>query len=923
MTFRSIILLAVLYLSSGAASAQTSDLLKDLLGGAGGGLSVPQSGTGGGVEGLLEGLEILGQIVPGGQTGEVSRAAPQGDLLRAQSCSEPLSNPLIDGVVVSLLNQPITDLQGGETASVIPQFKIIMSLLPDDPCSLRVKLLFTAWMDALDGGAYSQAYEVTDALLPDLEQDRSAINLLGHLVRAVLLAFQQRNSEALAAFEALQEPVARTFGATSRLALTVQGSLNDVRLQRADEARDMNVAPFAQGGEVSASDDSPYHHLLADVLALKATSQAALDANDPYQCIVMIGEGEARLRIGEAAAALSLFDEALGVASQCRQFAKQSNFLAAWARHYMGLAHMHLGDLDAAGDALIAAQAQIETQRGPRSPLRLKNLRAQAELAALQNDPDSSLMHLSVAHDALEQWLGGQIRAVATRGQRRRIVALQSEQMDLALNLAIRFAEHAPLQEFAARTLLTFKGVQTEEDIAFERLMRSASDAKSRGLAEKIATLRTNFVTAEMGRLSGVPGAGDTSTRLAAALAQAEAEFSKANDLYRDQLNTRRVTLSDVRQDLAAKGMDLVEYKRIQNRDPGALRTGFEPHHWVAVVITAGEVRSIDLGKTTWVDKSIEQFQDPRFHLRLQIGDPDVGAQNRGSMAYLHASLIEPLGLTQDRVVLATDHNLGLVPFHGLIDSAGAHWPLDIGVAVSLTFSGRQLLAKSQSACRPGVLAVGGLEYDPAGKLEELVGTAKELEVLGALSRRSQLPFTALMGLAADKAALFDADLPCILHLATHGSLEHGSYSKWAADGLAPNNSGALDRPGAVAQLALSNANAPGNDGYLSALEAQSMALEGSKLVALGACDTALGVPEVGEGLHGFTRAFQIAGAQYVLAARYTVRDDLAQQFYETFYRHLFSTSDMDVAAAYRATLQELIANSDTTDWRAFTLYGI
>src|SRR4051812_49243906 len=67
-------------------------------------------------------------------------------------------------------------------------------------------------------------------------------------------------------------------------------------------------------------------------------------------------------------------------------------------------------------------------------------------------------------------------------------------------------------------------------------------------------------------------------------------------------------------------------------------------------------------------------------------------------------------------------------------------------------------------------------------------------------------------------------------------------------------------------------------------LEAQDLNLEGTELVVLSACETALGQIDYGEGVSGLVRALRTAGARNVLVTLRPVSDPGAADFMQRFY---------------------------------------
>jgi CHAT domain-containing protein len=152
-----------------------------------------------------------------------------------------------------------------------------------------------------------------------------------------------------------------------------------------------------------------------------------------------------------------------------------------------------------------------------------------------------------------------------------------------------------------------------------------------------------------------------------------------------------------------------------------------------------------------------------------------------------------------------------------------------------------------------------------------LSGTLQEARSIQSLFPEASV----LTGTAASEAALKRVDAPRILHIATHGFFLQ---------------SGAIASPLLRSGLALSGANlnpAGDEDGILTALEASSLNLWGTKLVTLSACDTGIGEVKNGEGVYGLRRAFLLAGAETLVMSLWPVSDSVTREVMTTYYTGL------------------------------------
>jgi CHAT domain-containing protein len=399
---------------------------------------------------------------------------------------------------------------------------------------------------------------------------------------------------------------------------------------------------------------------------------------------------------------------------------------------------------------------------------------------------------------------------------------------------------------------------------------------------------------------------------------------------------------------------------------------------WVIPPQGRGMVGLIDLGEAAPIEATVQAVR------RLLAAAPQALAgqneaaaerQLRRALDGLARRLLHPLAEHVGKAthwILSPDAALWLVPWCALPLGDGAYAVEKH--RISYVVSGRDLVRRPDPVTGKGAVVLADPDFDlcpartakakdpalvmrgllPGAQLPRfarLPGTAQEARAVAPLLERyaGQQP-AVRTGQEAREEAFKALRRPRVVVLSTHGYFLE-DQDKAVAPALSGLESrglklAGLDRPrpkGEKVQvlenpllrcgLALAGANQRdrvpegAEDGILTGLEIVGCDLRGTELVVLSACETGLGKVNVGEGVAGLRQAFQLAGAQAVVATLWQIPDTETTELMKSFFTHL--AAKRGKAEALRRAQLDIIKQRRAKGkaahplyWAAFTLTG-
>jgi CHAT domain-containing protein/Flp pilus assembly protein TadD len=713
-------------------------------------------------------------------------------------------------------------------------------------------------------------------------QNNTTVSTMNNL--AVLYRMQGRYKEAEPLYEEALETNVKTLGA--RHPETILDARNLASLYLAEGRYDESEKLFRATVEASRAALGPLHELT--LLCLNGLANLY----------------HSQLRDSQAE---SLYQEAL---EGSRKSLGPNHPETLTILGNLGLVYRSEGRYADAEETLRQSVQGLSEQLGDSHPDVLDDRLALTTVLIDRNKPADAVAQLQQIEPRLLRWIGQELYATEGGEVRRSLVSSRENFQDAVLTLALSDDDGAA-RRLAASVILRFKFLEGEEEAYLARVARRSQDPRVKTLAEDIKRLRSTVAVAAQKK----SGSFDQTLQQ---LENKQRMLGAVSQDYKDHLRVQASNLDDEQSTLPADAV-LVEFRQFRPMDFKTGKLG-EPHF--AAMLLSGH-------------------SDPVF---ADLGPIRNLPSDDMTTASLYQKLFSPFDqriATANTVYVVPDGVLNLVSFFGLKLADGRY--LGERNQLHQLQTGRDILRSGRDATVRGLLALGGINFDAGdagaarkdkGKVSDdrgldrsaitrasrtfrdgfakLPRSRDEVNEIGETYRLMRKDEVAEVWLGADasKSRLMSLKSPPrVLHLATHAFYLEGETQE----------------PMLLSGIALAGANreltGADTDGILFALEAQGLNLDGTELVVLSACDTALGHIDYSEGVFGLARALRIAGARNVLVTLWKLDDGEARDFMMHFYKIWLSQPQSDPARALRDTQLLYLKEARSRDPRIWAPY--
>jgi CHAT domain-containing protein/tetratricopeptide (TPR) repeat protein len=504
------------------------------------------------------------------------------------------------------------------------------------------------------------------------------------------------------------------------------------------------------------------------------------------------------------------------------------------------------------------------------------------------------------------------VEALAAVRQRMDVTfAVQSEKEQLAMTRVYREYLDAMLsrtneqnREAAQRQAIAWKGAVFRR----QRLVRSLrnTDAATKALFDEFASAASRLAALVHHREAHPEAVAERDNQIAALARRVEGLEAKV---------ARMTTIEDDTAELLKlpEGAALVDLHRYRAVRPPAARRGrwIEENRYIAFVRRGEGSSVIDLGPAMPIETALAAWRkDQRF----------ATEHGRALRDLVWRPIEAALSGDINVVLISPDGALGTLPFAALpLKDGGSGYLIEryafaalpmpsmmTGVTRTTRGDGMLLVGEidfdqdGQSSTSPAAVASQTLRARSGARWERLSGAAAEISDVSGIYRGRVEKLTA--SAATKDAFTAAASGKRFVHLATHGF-----FTDSADSGVDPAMLSGLCLAGANVVPAIApDGTVKHGGGILTAAEVAQLDLAGTQTVVLSACETGLGTAASGEGLLGIQRAFQIAGAQSVVASLWKVDDGATRELMRRLYRQMIEFGRPAPAALRQAPLEML-----------------
>jgi tetratricopeptide (TPR) repeat protein/CHAT domain-containing protein len=479
-----------------------------------------------------------------------------------------------------------------------------------------------------------------------------------------------------------------------------------------------------------------------------------------------------------------------------------------------------------------------------------------------------------------------------------------------------------------ANVVLASKGLVSDEIYARRKPVIDGKDPMTMSLWQSIIAVQK-----QQSRLF-VEGPGKDASRYATRVDSLEAvekdlemKLARRNPRYGTRRDAQAVTVDRIKSLLPSRSI-LVEYAEFNYSGPEA-RATIQPRY-LALLVGAAGTEIVELGPAMQIEKAVQTYRDHFAQIAAEhrlVPSQDQQARYDEIASKIYRAVwkpIEHLVSEAQIIMIAPDGALNMVSFVGLREGEDDAYLIE-GHALHYLSAGRDLIRYAhKGALGNGLIAMGMPDFGatveartlaldstqvafrgratPACRdlaslsWEPLPETGSEVVgVIGSWKKKSKESAIECIGVNASEER-FKRDAPGrrVIHLATHGYYLQGACNTPGTqtgsgfeDLRAPS-----ENPLLLSGLVFAGANLHGKggrrkgaeDGIATAYEIAAMNLEGTRTVALSACESGLGNVQEGEGVYGLRRAFLMAGARTVISTLWPVSDRMTASLMARIY---------------------------------------